>query len=119
MMPPCTGRVSLRRVLRFLEDIQGGGDSPLESAVDAVLRQHRGRGVVFLLSDFLTFGDVNSAFNALYSAGLEIHAIQMLSDMELQPDLTGDVRLMDSETGETLDISGAAELFGLYQDQLA
>ncbi len=119
LLPPCSGRVSLRRLFRFLEEVQGGGDTPLEAAVDAVLRQHRGRGIVVLLSDFLTFGDLNPALNSLFSAGLEIHAVQMLSDLELQPDLTGDVRLMDSETGETLDISGAAELFGLYQDQLA
>lgn len=119
LLPPCSGRVSLRRVFRFLEEIEGGGDSPLEDAVDAVLRQHRGRGIVLLVSDFLTFGDLNPALNSLYSAGLEVHAVQILSDLEMQPDLTGDVRLIDSETGETLDISGAAELFGLYQDQLA
>lgn len=119
ILPPCTGRVSLRRVLKFIENIQGGGDSPLESAVDSVLRTHRGRGVAVLLSDFLTPGDVNPALNSLYSAGLEIHAVQILSEQELHPDLTGDIRLLDSETGETLDISGAAELFGIYQDHLA
>lgn len=119
ILPPCTGRVSLRRVFKFIEDIQGGGDSPLEAAVDSVLRTHRGRGVVVLLSDFLTLGDVNPPLNSLYSAGLEIHAVQILSEHELHPDLTGDIRLLDSETGETLDISGAAELFGIYQDHLA
>ena len=118
ILPPCTGRVSLRRVFKFIENIQGGGDSPLEAAVDSVLRTHRGRGVVVLLSDFLTPGDVNPALNSLYSAGLEIHAVQILSEQELHPDLTGDIRLFDSETGETLDISGAAELFGIYQDHL-
>lgn len=119
ILPPCTGRVSLRRVFKFIENIQGGGDSPLEAAVDSVLRTHRGRGVVVLLSDFLTLGDVNPPLNSLYSAGLEIHAVQILSEHELHPDLTGDIRLLDSETGETLDISGAAELFGIYQDHLA
>ena len=119
LLPPCTGRVSLRRVFKFIEGIQGGGDTPLESAVDAVLRTHRGRGVVVLLSDFLTLGDVNPALNALFSAGLEIHAVQILSEAELHPEMTGDIRLVDSETGDTLDISGAAELFGIYQDQLA
>ena len=119
LLPPCTGRVSTKRLLRFIEGIQGGGESPLEAAVDAVLRQHRGRGIVFLLSDFLTLGDLNPALNSLFSAGLEIHGIQILSEPELHPELTGDIRLLDSETGETLDISGAAELFGIYQDQLA
>lgn len=119
LLPPCTGRVSLRRLFRFIENIQPGGDTPLEIAVNAVLRQHRGRGVVVLLSDFLTLGDLNPAFNSLFSAGLEIHAVQILSDAELHPELTGDVRLIDSETGETLDISGAAELFEIYRDHLA
>ncbi|MES2789387.1 MAG: DUF58 domain-containing protein [Planctomycetota bacterium] len=119
LLPPCTGRVSLRRLFRFIEEIQAGGDTPLEAAVDVLLRQHRGRGVVVLLSDFLTLGDINPALNSLFSAGLEIHAVQILSEPELHPELTGDIRLVDSETGETLDISGAAELFNIYQDQLA
>ena len=119
LLPPCTGRVSLRRLFKFIEDIQPGGDTPLEVAVNAVLRQHRGRGVVVLLSDFLTLGDLNPALNSLFSAGLEIHAVQILSEEELHPELTGDLRLLDSETGETLDISGAAELFAIYQDHLA
>lgn len=118
LMPPTTGRVSLRRLFQFIEGIQAGGNCTLEVAVDSVLRRHRGRGMVFLFSDFLTLGDMNPAFNSLYTAGLEIHGIQILSDQELNPDLTGDIRLQDSETGETLDISGAAELFDLYQDQL-
>lgn len=117
-MPPCTGQVSRRRLFQFIEAIQGGGDSPLEAAVDAVLRRHKGRGIVILLSDFLTFGELTPALNSLFRSGLEIHGVQILSELELHPDLTGDLRLVDSETGETLDISGAGELYGLYNEHL-
>lgn len=116
LLPPCTGRVNRRRLFEFLEKLEGGGDSPIESAVEDVLRRHRGRGMVVLLSDFLTFGDLQRPLNLLYSAGLEICGIQILSPVELNPEITGDIRFVDAETGQTLDISSAGDLLGLYHD---
>jgi len=118
LLPPCTGRISLRRVLEFLETIPTGGDFPVELAVEEVLKQHRGRGVAVLLSDFLTFGDLERPLNLLFSAGLEVCAVQLLTPEELRPDVTGDVRFVDSETGRTLDVSSAGELLGIYLDHL-
>jgi uncharacterized protein (DUF58 family) len=115
---PCTGRISLRRVLEFLEQIPTGGDFPVELAVEEVLKHHRGRGVAVLLSDFLTFGDLERPLNLLFSAGLEVCAVQLLTPEELRPDVTGDVRFVDAETGRTLDVSSAGDLLGIYLDHL-
>ncbi len=116
---PCTGRVSQGKLFTFLESIQGGGDIPVDVAVETFLRQHRGRGLVILLSDFLTAGDLRRAFNLVHSAGLEIFALQILSPAELNPELTGDFRLVDCETDGTLDISNAAALLTLYHEYRA
>jgi uncharacterized protein (DUF58 family) len=116
LLSPCTGRISMKRLFAFLEGIEGGGDFPIEGAVDAVLKRHRGRGIVVLLSDFLTLGDLHRPLNLLFSSGLEIFAIQILSPVELYPEVTGDLRFVDSETGETLDISSAGELLGIYHE---
>jgi uncharacterized protein (DUF58 family) len=110
------GRPSMRRVLAFLEGLQPGGDSAIEDSVDSVLRLHRGRGIAVVLSDFLTFGDVSRSFNLLHGAGLEIFGIQLLGPSEISPDLTGDLRFVDCETGLTLDVSSARELLGLYHE---
>lgn len=118
-LPPCTGRVSFRRVFNFLEDIPTGGEFPIELAVEDVLKQHRGRGLAILLSDFLTFGDLNRPLNRLFSAGLEIFAVQLLGPVELNPEVSGDLRFVDSETGRTLDISSAGDLLGIYHEHLA
>lgn len=117
-MARVSGRMSLRRVCSFLESLEGGGDFPIERAVDSVLATHRGRGVAILLSDFLTFGDLERPMNLLYSAGLEPMAVQILGPGELRPDFTGDLRLVDSETSQTLDISSAGDLMALYADYL-
>jgi uncharacterized protein (DUF58 family) len=112
--PPCTGRVNRMRVFQFLEGLTAAGDSAIETAVEAVLRRHRGRGVAVVLSDFLTFGGLGKPFNLLFSAGLEVCALQILSPAEIEPELTGDLRFVDSESGQTLDVSNVGELMSLY-----
>ncbi len=118
LLPPCSGRMSLRRVLDFLEELPVGGDYPIDLAVEDVLKQHRGRGVALVLSDFFTFGNLERPLNHLFSAGLEVHALQLLSPDELSPDLTGDVRFVDCETMQTLDVSSAGDLLGIYHEHL-
>lgn len=118
ILSPCTGRISMKRVFKFLEDIPPGGDFPIEDAVEAVLVQHRGRGIAVLLSDFLTYGAMDRPMNMLFSAGLEVFAVQLLSGIELNPELTGDLRFVDSESGQTLDVSSVGDLIGFYHEHL-
>ncbi|MEZ6126556.1 MAG: DUF58 domain-containing protein [Planctomycetaceae bacterium] len=115
-LPPGTGRTRIRQLLQFLEKVEGGGNVPVESAVETVLKFHRGRGVAILLSDFLTFGNLTRIMNMLFSNGLEIWGLQILCDSERDPVLEGDLRLVDSETGDTLDITNAGELLSMYHD---
>jgi uncharacterized protein (DUF58 family) len=116
---PCTGRSNLRKLLRFVESLDSGGDETIDSAVTQVLKYHHGRGIAIVLSDFLTFGDMDTAFNRLFSAGLEVFAIQLLAPEELEPELAGDWRFVDCETSQTLDISSAGDLLDLYHEHLA
>jgi uncharacterized protein (DUF58 family) len=115
-LPPCRGRASLRTAFKFIEGIDGRGDAPLDRAVESLLRHHSGRGVCLIVSDFLTFGDLKRSFNLLYSSGLEPFGVQILSPREIDPDLASDLRLVDSETQETLDISTSSDLMNLYQE---
>ncbi|REJ71627.1 MAG: DUF58 domain-containing protein, partial [Planctomycetota bacterium] len=116
IMPPVTGRASLQRFLKFLEGLAGGGAFPVEQAIEEVLKRHRGRGVAIVLSDFLTLGDLTRGFNLLHNAGLEIYGLQILGPSEIDPELTGDLRFIDSETQQTLDVSSVGELLGIYHE---
>ncbi|MHC4504144.1 MAG: DUF58 domain-containing protein, partial [Planctomycetota bacterium] len=115
-LAPCVGRGNMMKLFSFVEGIDGGGDAPVEGAIETLLKFHSGRGVAVLLSDFLTFGDLRRAFNLLFSAGLEVYAIQILAPGEIDPDVTGDLRLVDAESELTLDVSSAADLVRLYQE---
>ena len=113
---PHTGRGHMRKVFSFIEGVEPGGDAPLEAGVDLLVNRHRGRGTIVLLSDFLTFGDLRRAFNALLSHGLEIFGVQILGPAEIDPEVSADLRLVDCETATTLDISAAGDLVALYQE---
>jgi len=118
-LAPCSGRASARKLFAFFESTEGGGDLPVEAGIEGFLRQHRGRGVAVVLSDFLTPGDLRRAFSLLHNAGLEPWAVQILGPSELAPDVTGDFRLVDSETAATLDISNVGDLLALYHEYRA
>jgi uncharacterized protein (DUF58 family) len=113
---PCSGRMSQGKLFAFLEGLTAGGEVPVDVSIETFLRQHRGRGAVVILSDFLTSGDLRRAFNLLTSSGLEVFALQILSPAELNPEITGDFRLVDSESEGTLDVSNAAALLALYHE---
>lgn len=117
VLPPCTGRVSMKRLFHFLETEQPGGNYPLEAMVDQMLSRHQGRGIAVLLSDFLTPGEHEKTFNKLFSAGLGTFAVQILGPGELEPELDGDLRLVDSETGAILDVTSANDLLSIYTEQ--
>ncbi len=116
---PCTGRASQGKLFTFLEGLEDGGDTPVEQGVESFLRQHHGRGVVILLSDFLTPGDLRRAFSLLHGSGLEVHALQILAPAEIDPEVAGDLRFVDSETAAHLDISSAGDLIAIYQEYRA
>lgn len=115
-LKPVRGRGSRPKLFRYLEGLTAGGTLALDLGIDEVLKRHHGRGVVVVLSDFLTFGDMRRAFNVLSGAGLEVFSLQVLGKSELDPDLTGDHRLVDCETDDLLDVSSAADLMQIYHE---
>ena len=118
-LAPCTGRTSQAKTFAFLEGIEGGGDEPIERGIENFLRQHSGRGVVVVLSDFLTGGDLKRAFSLLHGSRLEVFALQILGPGEIDPELVGDLRFFDSETAAHLDVTSAGDLLAIYQEYRA
>jgi uncharacterized protein (DUF58 family) len=120
-LAPTRGRASLRRAFAVLEQLEtASGTIPIEAAIETMLARHRGRGVCILLSDLLTDGDLKRSLGRLASQGLEPALIQILAPAEIDPDIVGDVRLVDCESAGTLDVSGVGDLLDLYhQHRLA
>jgi uncharacterized protein (DUF58 family) len=77
------------------------------------------RGVAIIISDFLVPQNVyEEGLKALLYKNFDVKVIQLLSEDELNPDLSGELKLQDSETGETKEITINDKVLKKYQSRL-
>src|SRR5215467_10651282 len=99
IMPPLRGRRSLWRLLDFLGTLEPGGPSELKRALRTFSLKCSGKGIVILLSDFMDKGGYEDALRYLVARQLDIYAVQILSQEEIEPEVVGDLKLTDVEDG--------------------
>jgi uncharacterized protein (DUF58 family) len=93
------------RLLAELSAIQpSDGVTDLVAACRHALAQVAGRGVLVLISDLLDPG-ADRALRDLAATGSDVIVLHVLAPDELAPSLEGDLRLVDAETGATVDVT--------------
>ncbi|HEY3266224.1 MAG TPA: DUF58 domain-containing protein [Armatimonadota bacterium] len=75
-------------------------------------------GMFFCISDGLDPA-APDALRALAARGHDVVMLQVLSEIELNPDLEGDLRLLDAETGEAVEITAHSQALRQYAENLA
>jgi uncharacterized protein (DUF58 family) len=110
------------RVFRLLSDLSAvepaAGPTDLVAAARHAAAQLTGRGVVVLLSDLLD-PSADRVIRELAATGSELVIIHVLSPDELDPALEGDLRLVDSESGESVDVTADLGTLDAYKTRLA
>jgi uncharacterized protein (DUF58 family) len=104
-------QVALRgsgRVFRLLSALSGivaaDGPTDLMAAARHAGAQLTGRGVIVLLSDLLD-PNADRVIRELAATGSELIILHLLSPQELDPALEGDLRLVDVESGDGIDVT--------------
>ncbi|MFW6124749.1 MAG: DUF58 domain-containing protein [Pirellulales bacterium] len=113
------GRRSLWRMLDHLSRIAPGRPVPLEQGLRDFALRNPGRGIVVLLSDLMDKNGYESALRYLATRQMDVYVLQILSAEELEPELAGDLRLVDCEDGDAAEISVSAPLLARYKKTLA
>ena len=112
------GRGRLPNLLNFLSDLQPSGQLDLNAALGGYRVNRRAGGMVILISDLLSPDGFEAGLDAILAAGLDVVVIQLLSPQELNPAEGGDVELVDSETGEIVEVSLTARMIAIYRERL-
>jgi uncharacterized protein (DUF58 family) len=118
-MPAVRGRRSLWRMMSFLEKLEPAGPSDLRQALRSFSLKCSGKGIVVLLSDLMDKGGYEEALRYLVARQLDIYVIQILSQEEIEPEIVGDLRLVDIEDDDTAEITVSAPLLKRYKQNLA
>jgi uncharacterized protein (DUF58 family) len=113
--PRYWGKGQAADALRRLEHLEPGRATDLDAALATFLGAHPEHGLVVLLTDFLSPTDSKSRLRQLVSAGFEIALIQILSDEELHPRLSGNLEIVDSETGRRRRIGATPQALLEYE----
>ena len=117
--PVFRGRRSLWRMLDHLEGIAAGQSTSLAEGVKNFCIRNSGRGIVVLISDLMDKAGYETALRYLVSRDMDVYVIQVLSAEEIEPDIQGDLRLVDCEDGDAAEVTTSAMLLKRYQQTLA
>src|SRR5216683_3364229 len=104
-LPALRGRRSLWRMLDFLQKLEPAGPSDMAKALRAFSLKCSGKGVVVVLSDFMDKGGYEEALRYLVARQLDIYVIQILSQEEIEPEIVGDLKLVDIEDDDVAEIT--------------
>jgi uncharacterized protein (DUF58 family) len=118
-LPALRGRRSLWRLLGFLDKLSPAGPSDLTKALRTFSIKSSGKGIVVVLSDFMDKGGYEEALRYLVARQMDIYAIQILSQEEIDPDVTGDVKLVDVEDDDAAEVTVNLPLLRRYRENLA
>lgn len=81
------------------------GATDLNAALAQYARSSRQTGLALVVSDLMIPDGGREGILSLQARGFQTCVIQVLSAEELSPDLRGDIRLVDVETGESREVT--------------
>ncbi|HEY3331447.1 MAG TPA: DUF58 domain-containing protein [Capsulimonadaceae bacterium] len=114
-LPGLRGRTSVPSFFRYLERLsEGGGRTDFATALRLYAERETTAGLAVVCSDFFD-ANVRSGIHALLARRFQVVLIQILDPDEVTPSIAGDVRLVDAETGDHLQLSVSPYTLGEYQ----
>jgi uncharacterized protein (DUF58 family) len=118
-LPAVRGTARISRVLSDLSTLSvSPGPTDLAAASRHYAAQLTQRGPLLLLSDLLDPA-ADAAIRELAATRCEVVVLHVLSPEELDPPLEGDLRLVDRETGDPIDVTADLATLDAYRKRLS
>jgi uncharacterized protein (DUF58 family) len=117
-MPPIRGKRRAADLFAFLSEPRADRLTGLAAAARAYAARMRGTGPLVLISDLMDPGYLD-AFRDLAATRSQLSVLHLLAPEELEPEVAPDARLVDRETGQSVDVSGDDDLVERYRARLA
>lgn len=116
-MPPQRSKRGAVSLFQFLQKLAPGSKTDFAGICRRYARTARNPGPLLLCSDLLDAG-WRDGLQTLLSRRFDITLVHLLAPQEVEPDLEGDLRLVDSETGSPVDLTADLDLLDRYRRSL-
>jgi uncharacterized protein (DUF58 family) len=117
--PVLRGRSNVWRMIKQLDETVPGENTSLAAGVKNFCIRNPGKGIVLLISDLMDKEGYETALRYFVSNEMDCYVIHLLSQEELQPDVKGDLKLVDCEDADEAEVTISAPLLARYQQTLA
>jgi uncharacterized protein (DUF58 family) len=117
---PVTGKDQIFTLLSFLESAQPSQKTLMDACFKRYAFTAMRPGVAIVISDFLVPRvNYEEGLKALIYRNFDVNVIHVMSEEELHPTLSGELKLQDAETGDTKEITITDRMLERYQRRLA
>ena len=117
VLGPIGGRARLSELMRFVSRTTSGGRVELNAALADCLPSDGSQRVVVLVSDLLAPEGMAAGLDALLGQRADVVVLHVFAPDELDPTLAGEVELLDSESGDILEIGASLATLEAYRSR--
>ena len=117
--PVLRGRRSLWRMTEYLDKFEQQLNVPLVDGIKEFCLRNSGQGILVLITDLMDKRGYEPALRFLLAQRYDVYLIHVLSPEELEPDVKGDLKLIDAEDYDIAEISVSRPLLDRYKRTLA
>ena len=116
--PVLRGRRSVWRMLDTLNAMEPTETVSLAEGVKRFCLRNQGKGIVVLISDLMDKEGYEAALRYLVARRVDVYVMHILSQEEIDPDVKGDLKLVDCEDQDMAEITVSAPLLARYKKTL-
>ncbi len=113
-MPETRGKARIFRIFRFLSGLKSEGHTDLEDSLKTFVAQHKRKGLAVLISDLYDAKGFEKGINVLRYNKFEPFVLHVTDPNDRSPELRGDVRVYDCESGEEREVTVTQKILERY-----
>ncbi|NLE37654.1 MAG: DUF58 domain-containing protein [Pirellulaceae bacterium] len=117
--PVFRGRRAMWRMFEHVESFEPNEEASLTQGVKNFCLRNSGKGIVVLITDLMDKSGHEPALRYLLARRMDVYVIHVLSAEEVEPEINGDLRLIDCEDGDEAEITVSGALIKRYKQTLS
>ncbi|MEN3337793.1 MAG: hypothetical protein V7647_1469 [Acidobacteriota bacterium] len=111
---PGRGKGRIFRVFEMLERLEAAGPTDLRESLKEFASRPRQTGLAVIISDFLDPAGFDKGLKILRTLGHDVFVVHIASERDRDPGAFGDVRFVDTETGDVRELEVTPKLAAAY-----
>jgi uncharacterized protein (DUF58 family) len=118
-LSPKKGKAQIFSITEFLSKLRAGGATDFSASCSSFVSKAGRPGLTVVISDFFDGASYEAGLKALFHNKFDLFLIHVYDSRDSMPDFLSDVRLVDSETGESRNLTVNTRLRGAYEKEFA